>query len=336
MAQTDASRTCGWPAAVSRAHGIAAGWQLKVARIGAEIDRMREERLLPDAATLDRIIRHEAYKARFYSTFTGQFVSADPTAPSTSSTPLNRFTYGNNNPVRFVDPSGYASQEDIDNCAAHVVECFEFAFGGKATLGFIIVMGLHQTLDNLEEWWWGYGREILSRYRGGCGGAAVEGCWAGLQALMNAKGGGADAVYRVFGIKFIESDKGGHFWRGLLDTVFGSAYRELDRTIKGSEIPIFGIIGSSKGAAVVAHWYANNHGYGIAFFLDEPAIFDREWNQNKDRATDRRITPEYAGRFDWGHCGCGSAGGHGVNNRSAAHVLDVIESRYADIPDYWP
>ena len=45
--------------AVSRARGIAAGWELEVARIGAEIDRMREERLLPDAATLDRIIRHE-------------------------------------------------------------------------------------------------------------------------------------------------------------------------------------------------------------------------------------------------------------------------------------
>ncbi len=35
--------------AVSRARGIAAGWQLEVARIGAEIDRMRDERLLPDA-----------------------------------------------------------------------------------------------------------------------------------------------------------------------------------------------------------------------------------------------------------------------------------------------
>lgn len=46
--------------AVSRARTIAAGWQIEVARIGAEIDRMREERLLPDAATLDRIIRHEA------------------------------------------------------------------------------------------------------------------------------------------------------------------------------------------------------------------------------------------------------------------------------------
>jgi hypothetical protein len=47
-------------AAVSRARGIATGWQLKVARLGDEIERMREERLLPDAATLDRIIRHEA------------------------------------------------------------------------------------------------------------------------------------------------------------------------------------------------------------------------------------------------------------------------------------
>jgi RHS repeat-associated protein len=40
------------------------------------------------------------YKARFYSTMLGRFVSADPVAS------LNRYTYTANNPLRFVDPSG--------------------------------------------------------------------------------------------------------------------------------------------------------------------------------------------------------------------------------------
>ncbi len=45
---------------IARGRTIAGGWQLEVARIGEEIDRMRDERLLPDAATLDRLIRYEA------------------------------------------------------------------------------------------------------------------------------------------------------------------------------------------------------------------------------------------------------------------------------------
>jgi RHS repeat-associated protein len=43
------------------------------------------------------------YKARFYSTAVGRFVSADPIA----SDGLDRYTYVRNNPARFTDPSGY-------------------------------------------------------------------------------------------------------------------------------------------------------------------------------------------------------------------------------------
>ncbi|MBI5284754.1 MAG: hypothetical protein HY874_06635 [Chloroflexi bacterium] len=45
--------------AIARGRTIARGWELEVARIGDEIDRMRDERLLPEAATLDRLIRYE-------------------------------------------------------------------------------------------------------------------------------------------------------------------------------------------------------------------------------------------------------------------------------------
>jgi hypothetical protein len=43
-----------------RARNIVAGWQLKVARIGEEVGRMYQERLFPDAPTLDRIVRYES------------------------------------------------------------------------------------------------------------------------------------------------------------------------------------------------------------------------------------------------------------------------------------
>jgi RHS repeat-associated protein len=43
------------------------------------------------------------YKARFYSTVTGRFVSADPK----TSDGLNRYAYARNNPLRYNDPSGH-------------------------------------------------------------------------------------------------------------------------------------------------------------------------------------------------------------------------------------
>jgi RHS repeat-associated protein len=43
------------------------------------------------------------YKARFYSSVLGRFVSADPTSDS-----LNRYSYVGGNPIRFIDPTGLA------------------------------------------------------------------------------------------------------------------------------------------------------------------------------------------------------------------------------------
>jgi hypothetical protein len=47
-------------AAVARARTVAGDTRLSLVRLDEEIDRIRRERLMPDAATLDRIIRHEA------------------------------------------------------------------------------------------------------------------------------------------------------------------------------------------------------------------------------------------------------------------------------------
>lgn len=59
-------------AAIRRAHLVVDGHQLGVARIGAEIDRMRRERLFPDSATLESIVRHETALNRMLYQALGQ------------------------------------------------------------------------------------------------------------------------------------------------------------------------------------------------------------------------------------------------------------------------
>jgi RHS repeat-associated protein len=47
------------------------------------------------------------YKARFYSTVVGRFVSADTVAQDLHGAAPNRYTYTSNNPMRYIDPSGH-------------------------------------------------------------------------------------------------------------------------------------------------------------------------------------------------------------------------------------
>jgi len=72
-----------------RARVIVAGWQLKVARFGEEIDRMYQERLLPDAPTLDRIIRYEANLNRMLYQAMNQ-LEATQSRRAGAPTPLHR------------------------------------------------------------------------------------------------------------------------------------------------------------------------------------------------------------------------------------------------------
>jgi hypothetical protein len=72
-----------------RARVIVAGWQLKVARFGEELDRMYQERLLPDAPTLDRIIRYEANLNRMLYQALNQ-LEATQSRRAGASTPLHR------------------------------------------------------------------------------------------------------------------------------------------------------------------------------------------------------------------------------------------------------
>ncbi len=76
-------------AAVGRARLTVDGHQLAVARIGAEIDRMRRERLFPDAASLENIIRHETALNRMLYQALGQ-LEAMQSRRAGVPTPLHR------------------------------------------------------------------------------------------------------------------------------------------------------------------------------------------------------------------------------------------------------
>ncbi len=56
------------------------------------------------------------YNARWYDPVVGRFLQADTLVPSPGDPQaLNRYSYSNNNPLRYVDPSGHESCEPGDN-----------------------------------------------------------------------------------------------------------------------------------------------------------------------------------------------------------------------------
>ena len=62
------------------------------------------------------------YKARFYDPLLGRFIQSDTLVPSPSSSQaLNRYTYVNNNPVRYNDPSGHRFTDVMDPVEKKIV-----------------------------------------------------------------------------------------------------------------------------------------------------------------------------------------------------------------------
>ncbi len=55
------------------------------------------------------------YRARFYSSSLGRFIQPDTITPDMTQG-LNRYSYVNNNPVNFNDPSGHARCDEEGNC----------------------------------------------------------------------------------------------------------------------------------------------------------------------------------------------------------------------------
>ncbi|MBI1800890.1 MAG: RHS repeat-associated core domain-containing protein [Chloroflexi bacterium] len=80
---------------------------------GARGYRLTEGGQRRESATLG--INLYDYGARFYSAFTGRFISADSIVSGAGNPQaLNRYSYGLNNPVRYTDPSGHKSCDDED------------------------------------------------------------------------------------------------------------------------------------------------------------------------------------------------------------------------------
>ena len=74
------------------------------------------------------------YKARFYSTVTGRFVSADPIGGNAGDPPSwDPYSYVRANPLRLVDRTGMApTDDDKERCATVLVDCLWFSAGGDA------------------------------------------------------------------------------------------------------------------------------------------------------------------------------------------------------------
>jgi RHS repeat-associated protein len=80
--------------------------------------------------------------ARYYSNVSGRFISADTIVPKpTSPQQFNRYSYGLNNPIKYIDPSGHCSQEYDD------WRCWDEWELAKTQLGFIP--------SGLGDWSWG-------------------------------------------------------------------------------------------------------------------------------------------------------------------------------------
>jgi len=81
-------------AAVARARTVAGDTRLSLVRLDEEIDRLRRERLMPDAPTLDKIIRHESNLNRMLYQALGQ-LEAVQSRRAGAPTPLHRIqAYG--------------------------------------------------------------------------------------------------------------------------------------------------------------------------------------------------------------------------------------------------
>jgi RHS repeat-associated protein len=303
------------------------------------------------------------YGARFYSTLMGRFVSPDPliASPGDPQT-LNRYSYVRNNPLVYVDPSGLYGTEivpqspfpsqDLDafgDCPS-AGACLEWIFGlqyGISPNGLVIVMGFSHTEDDIEQYS-GYALYFLDNLGpAGCRSNAAA-CWNDLKTLMGADGGGAEAVYRVFGIRFIMSDPGGYgvgvgpsffpglnqLWRDIPGVT--SPEEALENIIENPEgKTLVGVVGHSLGAYVVQQVFLHHQGEyqyeRVRFFLDEPWHFNDEVQK----------LPNYAGYFAWGTCyDCGFTIGvdfppgpldlkvhtsHGVHDRDARYVFWCLE-----------
>jgi len=90
--------------------------RVDVGRLAGTDKTYTGQRDVPDTGLMD-------YRARMYSAQLGRFIQPDTIVPGAgNSQAWNRYAYGLNNPVRYIDPSGHKACVDWDNNGQCVVD----------------------------------------------------------------------------------------------------------------------------------------------------------------------------------------------------------------------
>jgi hypothetical protein len=193
-------------------------------------------------------------------------------------------------------------------------------------------MGATHTEDDIGQYK-GYVLEFLMRY-GTLSAEQAAARWIAIEALMQAAG--ADAVYDVFGVRFIMSDPGGVGLGALFGDRGEGTLEDIIENPRGKEIKL--VIGYSLGGGTVAKVFVEHQRdkafMAVPFFLDEPATFDLAAFYSIGLAKD---LPNYAGSFPFWTCGgCGGyldlpgplpkiPIGHDVHGGQADYVFDQAD-----------
>ncbi len=153
------------------------------------------------------------YKARLYAPGIGRFISADPIVPDPANPQaLNRYTYTINNPLRYVDPSGYDFWSDLWKGIKRNWAYITAAVIVLATItAMVFIPGAGAVLAPVLQ------SEILSGIYGGVS-AAQAGGDVGLGILFGVVVGGATAY--LGGL--IPTETGG-FWAQVFKN-FGAGF----------------------------------------------------------------------------------------------------------------
>jgi len=159
------------------------------------------------------------YKARFYSTTLGRFVSGDPV----SIDGVNRYSFVGNNPLRYIDPSGYCivwAGEELD-CSQDVwlqsLSCGVGGIGCTSDVARLFRAGIQQAS------FWNLGARHNSHSGGVFAGSALNAVieadyrW-GMRALDRIPAYGWGVLAGMFGIP-----SGRYFRASLTDLLYGSS-----------------------------------------------------------------------------------------------------------------
>ncbi len=196
------------------------------------------------------------YEARYYDAALGRFISADTIVPSaTAPQTLNRYTYANNNPILYTDPSGHFFKKAFKKVKKHIKAVEKFSFDNRAyiTLGSSIVPDMLLRNKTIGP----YARIIgmaAASYYGGPWGAL------GAQAYLTRLDGGSfeDAAI-AGGIGLVSSYAGGELGSYAGGVIGGSALGSTAGTIVG------GAVGGAASGALGAHLSGGDPAQGALY-----------------------------------------------------------------------